>query len=101
MVGTVEEALVAKQRRDEDPLSDMDKAIIGDTCRLEIPFRDKIRLRQTADLLRGYADTIDFYTRREDLPERTILFALRDEARILNRKIRETRGRGRPRKGEL
>lgn len=93
MVGTNEEALAQRQReREAEVLSERDKDRIGETCRLEIPFRDKDRLRQTATLLRGYADLIDFYAGRDDLPERTILFALREEARILNRRIKQ-RGR--------
>lgn len=86
------------RRRKADPgsLSQVDRDIIGETCRLEIPFRDVYRMRQTAELLRGYADQLDFYSRRTDLPPRSILFHLRTEARLLNKKIRETRGPGRP-----
>jgi hypothetical protein len=93
---TPEQVLDMRRKPDPEELSQVDKDIIGETCRLEIPFRDVYRMRQTAELLRGYADLLDFYSRRTDLPPRTILFTLRSEARILNRKLRETRGRGRP-----
>jgi hypothetical protein len=98
MVGTLEEGLSRKRVPDPEELSQVDKDIIGETCRLEIPFRDVYRMRQTAELLRGYADLLDFYSRRTDLPPRTILFHLRTEARVLNAKLRATRGRGRPKR---
>jgi len=87
-------------QRDEDELSEQDRAIIGgDTCRLEIPFRNVYVLRQVADLLRGYAEMLDVYSRRTDLPPRSILFHLRMEAKMLNGKLRKARGPGRPAKG--
>lgn len=93
---TPEEVLAARKPPEPDELSQMDRDIIGETCRLEIPFRDIYRMRQTAELLRGYADMLDFYSQRADLPARTILVHLRSEARALNRALRETRGPGRP-----
>lgn len=89
-----------RRRADPEDLSRVDKDIIGETCRIEIPFRDVYRMRQAAELLRGYAEQLDFYSRRTDLPPRTILFHLRTEARLLNRKLRDTRGPGRPRSVE-
>jgi hypothetical protein len=50
-------------------------------------------MKQTADLLRSYADQLDFYSGRTDLPARTILFHLRTEARILNKVLREKQDR--------
>lgn len=93
---TPEKVLEMRRKPDPNELSQVDRDIIGETCRLEIPFRDVYRMRQTAELLRGYADQLDFYSRRTDLPPRTILFHLRAEARVLNKALRETRGRGRP-----
>lgn len=98
---TPEEVMAMRRKPMPDELSQIDKDIIGETCRLEIPFRDVYRMRQTADLLRGYAEQLDFYSRRTDLPPRTILFHLRSEARALNRALRETRGPGRPAKDEM
>ena len=99
MVGTVEDALKRREIPDPESLSQIDREIIGETCRLEIPFRDVVKMRQAAELLRGYADLLDFYSRRGDLPARTILFHLRSEASALSKKLRDVRGRGRPRKG--
>ena len=93
---TPEQVMAMRRKPDPDELSQADRDIIGETCRLEIPFRDVHRMRQTAELLRGYADLLDSYSRRTDLPPRSVLFHLRSEARILNRQIRETRGPGRP-----
>lgn len=97
---TPEEVMAQRRRPDPNELSEIDKDIIGETCRLEIPFRDVYRMRQTAALLRGYADQLDFYSRRTDLPPRTILFHLRQEARSINKQLRETRGPGRPNKDQ-
>ena len=97
MVNITPEEVMAQRRKPEpDELSQIDKDILGETCRLEIPFRDVTRMKQTAELLRGYADQLDFYSRRTDIPPRTILFHLRTEAQLLNRKIKETAGPGRP-----
>ena len=97
MVNITPEEVMAQRRKPEpDELSQIDKDILGETCRLEIPFRDVARMKQTAELLRGYADQLDFYSGRTDIPPRTILFHLRTEAQLLNRKIRETKGPGRP-----
>ncbi len=95
---TPEEVLEMRKRREPGELGQMDKDIIGETCRLEIPFRSTARMKQTADLLRGFAAQLDFYAERHDLPQRTVLFHLAFEARVLNRKLRDTRGAGRPKK---
>lgn len=99
MVGTKEQAIEdMRKKRDPEELSQFDKDIIGATCRLEIPFRDKFKMRKTAELLRGYAEQLDNFSRRTDLPDRAILFFLREEARRINHELRGLRGRGRPKK---
>ncbi len=98
MIRSNEEEAELRKKRDPEELSEFDKGIIGQTCRLEIPFRDKFRMRKTAELLRGYADTLDNFSRRTDLPDRAILFFLREEARRINYEIKQTKGRGRPKK---
>src|SRR5258708_12703711 len=82
---TPEEVMAMRKKPEPTELSQIDKDILGETCRLEIPFRDVARMRQTAELLRGYADQLDFYSGRTDLPARTVLFHLRTEARILTK----------------
>lgn len=94
---TPEEVMAMKRKPDPTELSQMDKDIIGDTCRIEIPFRDIHKMRVAAELLRGYADSLDFNSRRTDLPVRTILLSLREEARAINKRLREAKGPGRPR----
>jgi hypothetical protein len=90
---TPEEVMAMRRKPEPDELSQIDKDILGETCRLEIPFRDVARMKQTAELLRGYAEQLDFYSSRTDLPARTILFHLRTEARMLNKTLRDMRGR--------
>jgi hypothetical protein len=90
---TPEEVMAMRRKPEPDELSQIDKDILGASCRLEIPFRDVERMKQTAALLRTYADQLDFYSSRTDLPPRTILFHLRTEAQLLNRRIRDTQGR--------
>jgi hypothetical protein len=45
-------------------------------------------MKQTAQLLRGYADQLDFYSGRTDLPARTILFHLRTILNVQRHLIR-------------
>lgn len=72
----------------DDGLSAYDLEVIGKSIRLDIPFRDEFVLREVADLLRGFANSIDFTTRRDDLPLRSKLLQLKLEARALNGRIR-------------
>lgn len=94
---TPEEVMAMKRRPDPNGLSEMDKDIIGETCRIEIPFRDVHKMRLAAELLRGYADSLDFTSRRTDWSVRMILLSLREEARAINKRLREAKGPGRPR----
>lgn len=99
MVATEKEVIEAmRKKRDPEELSKFDQDIIGGTCRIEIPFRDKFKMRKTAELLRDYADQLDNFSHRTDLPDRAILFFLREEARRINRELKDLRGRGRPKK---
>jgi hypothetical protein len=91
---TPEEVMAMRRKPEPDELSQIDRDIMGETCRLEIPFRDVARMKQTAELLRGYADVLDFYAGRADLPPRTILFHLRSEARQINKMLRNARPTG-------
>jgi len=93
MVGTNEQFAEMKHREKfGDGLSELDRMVIGEAVRIEIPFVDAFAMRRIADLLRGYAETIDFYSRRTDVPPRTILVHLRSEARAINARIREITG---------
>lgn len=72
----------------QDGLTAYDLEIIGKAVRIEVPFDDEFILREVADMLRGFANSIDFTTRRDDLPLRAKLVQLRYEARALNGRIR-------------
>ena len=98
MVGTVEEELKRRDIPDPEIISGFSRSIIGETVRLEIPFRDVVSMRQAADLLRGLAEHFDFYSRQQNLPAQTILVHLAMATRNTNAKLREIRGRGRPKK---
>jgi hypothetical protein len=59
MVGTIEQALEARDRRNSGDLSEFDQKMIGTFVRLEIPMTDIHKLRQVPALLREFADRID------------------------------------------
>jgi hypothetical protein len=94
MVGKVEEDFVemAKQEKRFEELSDIDKLVIGQAVRIEIPFCDQYNMRRIAELLRGYAELLDFWSRRTDLPARVVLLHLRSEAKAMNKRVREITG---------
>jgi hypothetical protein len=59
MVGTLDEALAATRQRQQEPLSQLDRDIIGGPIRLPIRLRPgPENLRRTAKQLRGYADAM-------------------------------------------
>ncbi|MDI3304642.1 MAG: hypothetical protein QJR04_25170 [Burkholderia multivorans] len=95
MVNITPEEVMAQRRAQEarDRLTDFDKAIIGGATRIEIPFCDVVNMRRIADLLRGYANTLDVYSRRTDLPARSILLHLKMEAKVINNRIRQMTGK--------
>lgn len=90
MVGTVEEAVATMGGKKSvlDGLSEFDRSIIGNATRIEIPFTDVYSMRRIAELLRGYAEMMDVYSRRHDIKDRSILLDLKIEAKRLNRRIR-------------
>lgn len=93
MVGKVEDFLEMKRLRDDGhELTEHDRRVIGAAVRIEIPFTDQYNMRRIADLLKGYAETLDFWSRRNDLPPRAVLSHLRGEAVAMNYKIREMTG---------
>lgn len=87
MVGTLSQ-FTAKPLMDPE-LSPLDKDILGGDIRLSIPLSGRYQMRNMADLLRGYAARIDFLTHNHDLDDRTVLFNLKFEAKLLNKRIRE------------
>lgn len=89
MVGTIEQALEARDQRNAHDLSDFDLKMIGTFVRLEIPMTDISKLRQVPALLREFASRIDEKTRRSDLPIRSILLELKMDASLTATRIKE------------
>jgi hypothetical protein len=78
MVGTLDEALAAARQRQQQPLSQLDRDIIGGPIRLPIHLRpDPQNLRRTAKQLRGYADAMTEILEREDMSDRSKLLQIR------------------------
>jgi hypothetical protein len=88
MVGLLEQ-FVSRKPEPEVELSQMDRDIIGTAVRIEIPFSGRYQLRQIAGILRAYADRVEFWTRQQEMDDRTVLFNLRMEAKLANRRIRD------------
>jgi hypothetical protein len=77
-------AEMAKRRTNDAGLSEWDRDMIGRAAvRLEIPFADldQVAMRDVADILRGLANAMDFWSRRSDLSQREILLYLRASTR--------------------
>ena len=78
MVGTLDEALAATRQRRQEPLSQLDRDIIGGPIILPIRFRPgPENLRRTAKQLRGYADAMTEILEREDMSDRSKLLEIR------------------------
>lgn len=83
---------VLEQRQHQKNMADLthhDLKVIGRSVRIEIPFTNTYNMREIAGLLRRYADQLDVYSHRTDLPQRSILMHLKWEAKAVNDKIRE------------
>lgn len=79
----------------DNGLTQYDLEIIGRPVRIEIPFEDPVKLREIADMLRGFANSIDFTTQRDDIPLRARLVMLKQEASGVNYRIRGMHGKSR------
>lgn len=85
-----------KQRKrakvESNGLTQYDMELLGSAIRLEIPFTDPKLLVDIADMLRGFANSIEFTVQRDDLPLRARLQMLKSEATSINGRIRVARG---------
>ena len=93
MVGTLTAAILhlkATEAGPDEP-DEIGLQIHGETCRLEIPLTSVYNLRRVAALLRGLAEQLDFLSRRDDIPPRSITFQARESARATNYKLRAMR----------
>lgn len=79
----------------DDDLSEMDSAIVGTVCRLEIPMRSPSALLQVADLLRGVANQCEFTAQCKD-DRRIAMLSLMMYMRQINKRLKKLKGRGRP-----
>jgi len=91
---TPEEVIRRRQieQQSVDELDGIDRMVVGDVARLDIPLRSVVTLRRVADHLRGLASTFDHLSRRDDLVARSALFEARMITREVNRKLRALRG---------
>ena len=88
----VEEYLMARKtpQRNAAGLTEWDRDMIGRAAaRIEIPFADldPVAMRDVADVLKGLAATMDFWSRRTDVTAKDILVFLRNETLGVKRKI--------------
>jgi hypothetical protein len=79
----------------DDELTDLDQAIVGSVCRIEIPLRSPSALLQVADLLRGLANQAAFTAQNTELPARTRMLEFMLYCRQVNKRMKKMRGRGR------
>lgn len=95
---TPEEVIRRRQLEQQsvDELDGLDRAIVGDVARIDIPLRSVVALRRVADHLRGLATMMEQASKRDDIPARSVLFEVRMTVREVNRKLRSLRGPGRP-----
>lgn len=100
MIRSIEEELeLRKSQRQAGELTKFDKEIIGgETLRLEVPFRDVTLLKRALRDIRGFCETSLLCVEQweDSMPQRAILSAIKDQAKIMNSKLRHLRGAGRP-----
>lgn len=80
----------------DDQLSEMDQAIVGTVCRIEIPLRSPSALVQVADMLRGLANQCEFTASEKHTDVRLRMLSLMMYCRQINKRMRKLKGRGRP-----
>lgn len=95
---TPEEVIRRRQleQRSTDELDDLDRAIVGEVARLDVPLNSVVGLRRVAEHLRGLASALETLSRRDDLVARSVLFEARMTTREVNRRLRRMRPPGRP-----
>lgn len=99
MVKITPEEVLRRRRLEQtsvDELTPLDRAIVGEVARLDIPLTSIVSLRRVADHLRGLADMLDHASRQTDMHPRALLFQARMEVRAINGKLRSMRSPGRP-----
>lgn len=70
-----------------DPLSEFDRSIVGgDSVRLNLPLRDPVECRRHLALIEDVAHRLRMQL-EDRRPDRSLLFMVRGELRMLNRKL--------------
>ena len=72
-----------------EPLSERDRAMLGNHCRIKVPLASKLLLRDVADALRGLAQIMDLQSRLNETTEREALVRIQYEVRHTNCLINE------------
>lgn len=95
MVGTVEQGLadMARRRVVTEKLNDYDRALLGGSLRLDIPWTDPVAMRKIGEILIGLGSDFKAYSVRGDLDDVAILSALKHRATTARRRILETAGK--------
>jgi hypothetical protein len=99
MVQITPEEVIRRRQLEQnsvDEIDGLDRMIVGDVARLDIPLRSVVSLRRVADHLRGLATMMEQASRWEDRPARSVLLEVRFQCRAVNAKLRALRGPGRP-----
>lgn len=75
------EALQAKRRLagEEDDLDPVNRALVGNSARIDIPLRDRYIVGKAAEQLRSLADRLDMLSRRGELDETAVLIMAKSE----------------------
>lgn len=93
------ERAAAASREASGEIEELDRLIVGGTCRLDLPLTSVHKMRQVAELLNAVAERFDFLSRRDDLPPKSVLLEAMLTARAVNKKLRELRPAQTRRKG--
>lgn len=75
MVGTLEEGLldVTRRRVVTEKLNDYDRALLGGSLRLDIPWTDPVAMRRIGEILIGLGSDFKAYSARGDLDDVAII----------------------------
>lgn len=89
----IEAAFEMKRRLNGDTGQDpVDRGIIGNSSRIDLPLRDRHILRKAAEHLRALGDTLDILTRRSESGETALLLQAKIDISRFNRAIRDIHG---------
>jgi hypothetical protein len=79
--------------RTGDPVSAFYRAIIGKSARIHVPLLDVVFVRDAGEVLEGLGRKLKALS-REKAPDHAILFAMRQEIKLADAKIRSQKALG-------